>query len=666
MKRFKQPIWTTVALAMLAIQSPVQSWGQSDQMLLLKPTQPAAVQAGANTPPPVKRARLGIALGGAPEQVTTPAQAPTAPVMPQAATQMRLEMLSDLVKVLSVQKQAIALNLCFAGSDTPSESQIMQGSAIVEGLALRAGYVPILVSHSAQLQPGKFNVLIGTVDQIAPILTPQERQSIHTGWVALKNIPGAGPGPVLVVSGKTVDDMENAIISLGLVRELYPVAPSASIRDVVLPAQAPFFRQEPLHYDTTYTFQQLAEAGASLSMPAGGGLAMQLFLPGDFPVNGEGNMSLQLHYQMKTSALSASSAVSVKVNGQVVAQVTGTGEQTAFFGGSGSGTDIPMSAFHAGHNTIELTSNTGSGNGFVGNSAVPSANGGGLQIYSDSTLTVPKSTYVPSLPDLRIACSTFYPFIGQPDGSNLAVLLADRKPETIDATFTLMAKLAQQCNTFLFAAQVGYSQTQMDPSRHLVIVGEMKSLPADFQNSIPVLAFAAGQLNVPLEQLNKAVSGVNLKQVIEQLAVKAGIGTSHKADDEAIMKQATQTFDSFGYLTSKAPVNGKHGWTLLLTAFSPQQLRQQTYNLVQPQVWDNIKGDLARWQNTTDSVQSHVPGEKHVEVATRQFVEMPTGERINLRIWLIAVGVALTVFALITTKLLGKLDQMVYLRQRRL
>ncbi|MGC3992122.1 MAG: hypothetical protein QM796_21000 [Chthoniobacteraceae bacterium] len=132
------------------------------------------------------------------------------------------------------------------------------------------------------------------------------------------------------------------------------------------------------------------------------------------------------------------------------------------------------------------------------------------------------------------------------------------------------------------------------------------------------------------------------------------------------MKQISQVFDSFGYITSKAPVNGKHGWALLVTAFSPQQLRQQTYNLVQPQVWDNIKGDLARWQGTADSVQSHVPGEKHVQLTTRQFVEMPTGERINLRVWLIAVGVVLTIFALVTTKLLGKLDQMVTLRQRRL
>ncbi|MGC3992123.1 MAG: cellulose biosynthesis cyclic di-GMP-binding regulatory protein BcsB [Chthoniobacteraceae bacterium] len=510
MKRFKQPIWTTVALAMLALQSPVLTWGQSDQMLLLKPAQPAAVQAGANTPPPVKRARLGIAMGGAPEQAAAPTQAPAAPVLAQVAPQMHLENLSDLIKVLSAQKQSIALNLCFAGTDTPDESQIMQGSAIVEGLALRADYVPLLVSHSAQLQPGKFNVLIGTVDQIAPILTPQERQNIRTGWVALKNIQGAGPGPVLVVSGKTREDMENAIISLGLVRELYPVSPSASIRDVVLPAQAPFFRREPLHYDTTYTFQQLADNGVSLSMPAGGGLSLELFLPGDFPVNGEGNMSLQLHYQLKTSGLSASAAVAVKVNGQVVAQVTGSGEQTAFFGGSGSGTDVPMSAFHAGHNVIELTPSTGGS--FTGNSAAPVVNGGGLQVYSDSTLTVPKSTYVPSLPDLRVSCSTFYPFIGQPDGSNLAVLLADHQPETIDATFTLLAKLAQQCNTFLFAAQVGFSQSQMDPARHLVVVGEVKSLPAEFQNAVPMAAFAAGQLNVPLEQLNKAVSGVNLKQ----------------------------------------------------------------------------------------------------------------------------------------------------------
>jgi hypothetical protein len=568
--------------------------------------------------------------------------------------QGKLEMLSDLIKVLSSQNAPISLNLCFAGVQDFGEAQIMQGAAIAEGLALRAGYVPVLVSHSSRLEAGKFNVLIGTVDQIAPILSPSEKQSIKTGWIALKGVAGVGPGPILIVSGKTENDLENAIISLGLVREPYPIASSASIKDVVLPSSAPFFRREPLHLDTAYTFQQLQEAGVGLSVPQEGGLVMEMFLPGDFPVNGEGDMALQLHYQMKTTALSAASALDVKVNGKVVAQIHGDGGQAAFFGGSGSATNLPMSAFSAGRNLVEIVPAAG---------AISSATSSNLQIYGDSTLTVPKSTYVPTLPDLRVTCSTFYPFIGQPDGSNLAVLLTDRKPETIDAALTLMAKLAQQCNTFLFAAQIGFSQ--LDPTRHVVVIGEVSTLPEEYRSAVPVAAFGAGQLNIPLEQLNKAVSGVNLKQVIEQWVEKTGFGVSHKGDD-AIIKQQQQSRESFGYMTCKAPVEGKHGWALLLTAYSPEQLRQQTYNVVNPAVWDLLKGDLVRWQDTPASVQAHVPGQKHISLATRQFVEMPFGERINLRVWLGAVAVMLIICGILSAKLLGKLDQLVTLRQRRL
>jgi len=640
------------SLGALIATSPADSFAQ-----LLKPAQPAVLQTGANTPPPVHRARLGLGATEQPEQAPVAQVAQVAqkseakPVVESTAAPMQLKFLSDLITVLSAQKQPIPVNLCFAGVQDFTETEVMQGAAITEGLALRAGYVPLIVSHSNQLERGKFNVLIGTVDQIAPILTATEKQTIKAGWIALRGVPGVSSGPVLIVSGKTEQDLENSIISLGLVREPYPLAASASIRDIILPTAAPFFRREPMHYDTSYTFQQLQDSGVGLTVPPEGGLSLEVFMPGDFPVNGNSEISLQLHYQMKASNFSSASALVVKVNGQIAGQVHGDGGQSAFYGGSGSVTTLPMSAFGPGRNVIEIV--PGSTN----------AAGGGLQVYADSVLTMPKSDYTPTLPDLRISCSTFYPFIGQPDGSNLAVLLSDRKPETMDAAWTLMGKLAQQSNTFLFAAQIGFSQ--LDPSRHLVVVGEFQSLPEEFRASVPVAAFGIGQLNVPLEQINKAVSGVNLKQVIETAVKKAGLKINHTEDDK-VLSQQKQMRESFGYMTSRAPVEGKHGWVFLVTAYSPQQLKLQTYNLVKTEIWSQMKGDLIRWQDTAESVQAHVPGQKTMVIETKQFVEMPFGERINLRIWLIAIGAWMVFFGIATAVMLGKFDHLVHLRQRRL
>lgn len=583
------------------------------------------------------------AVPGRAQLAPTPA-APFADV-PADSAAAREPFLSELSGLLSAGTKPLEVHLVFAREVALSEAQLAQGAAISQALALRAGYRPLHVSYGAQPATGKVNVLIGTADELQGRLDARDLTRLQRGYLSVRRSAG---GLLLIVSGRTVEDINNAIISLGLTRERLPEASFASIREVVLPSAAPFFRREPLAPEATLTLEELQKRGAAVNALAAGGLSLDLFYPGWLTTDSAAKGRLQLHFSLRKRPFAGGTPLTVTLNGTAL-EVAGS-PAAAALSGSEQPFEFPLSQLKPGRNVLEIRASAADE----------------LKVFADSTLTVPKPDGAPALPDLGRTARTFYPFVGQPDGSDFAVVLTDRQPETIASAFTLLAKLAQSANTFFFAAPVTVGRR--DPARHNVVIGQYQNLPPEDRRLVALEVFQAGSMIAPVAPLDQVASGTNLKQVLERLLDQhtnrlAKNATPAPKPADPVETAAAQ---SVGVMASAPALGVQNSWVLVVTAFSAPALLERTRSLVEPAFWDQIHGDIVRWGAAPDSLQAHVPGAK---VATVQqpsaFIELPLGERLRVQTWVGMVVGGILFFVITSAWLLGKFDQSVLLRQRR-
>jgi Bacterial cellulose synthase subunit len=381
-------------------------------------------------------------------------------------------------------------------------------------------------------------------------------------------------------------------------------------------------------------------------------VSLDLFFPGYFRTESDAQVTINLHYLLQGRTFQSSNSIVVRVNGREIST-----NQSAARPSAGGGTErsltFPVKMFQYGRNLLEITTSS---------PASPTGSNDSLRVFGDSELGMPKIDSGPNLPDLRLVSRTFYPFVGQPDGSDLAVLLAERNPEIITATWTLLARLAQSANTLLYAAQLTFDQ--YDLRRHVVVVGTYEQLPPAFRSIVALRAFDEAHVNVPLAELDSLSSGTNLKQLIEQL-----LDQRRRHEEElnqklklANLPQVSIADRDFGVLAMAPPPSASRGWSLVVTGFTSGDVLERVQSLVQDPFWKQVKGDIDRWKELPNSFQARVPGEARANAAA-SLVEMPLGERVDFRIWVGVVAGTLILFVIMTIRLMGKFDQAFVLRQ---
>ena len=623
----------SVATAWGQVETPASA-GSPSGPRLVDPVSPQITPTPADRSKPLPKSRQAA-----------PTRSPIV-VKPAVPLSQRDPYLSELGTILSASQDPLEVHLCFAAKSELTNIQIGQGAALSEALALRAGYRPLFVSHGPEPEPNKFNVVIGTVDQLRNFIPDQEAKLVQKGYLSIQRIPGQSNGFVLVVAGRQPEDIDSSVLSLGFVRVQLPDKSSVSIRDVILPDAPPFFRQDPLEANKTITFGQLQQSGAELSSLPTGGLALTMFFPGYYDIAGDSPVTINLHYSLRAHTFRSSGSLVVRINGNEVSPHQSSPTVSAK-GGNEISYTFPLRLFQYGKNVLEIT---------TGDTTSETSETNNLRIFSDSDLTLPKILIGPKLPDLRLETRTFYPFIGQPNGADLALLLAGRNDETIHAAWTLLARLAQSANTFFYAMQLSFDQ--YEARRNVLVVGTYANLPPAFRVMAEMRAFDQAHLNVPLAQLNSVSSGTNLKKLIEKLLDqrKKRAAELSKATESANVSGVALVDREFGVIATAPPAAIGRGWTLVVTAFTEQSLLRRVRSLVQPPFWNQIRGDIDRWGEEPASFEAHVPGEAH-EAERNPLVELPLGERLSFRLWVAIVVFSLLVFVILTSKILAKLDQ---------
>jgi hypothetical protein len=170
-----------VRILLGASLSAATAWGQMETPATGGlPSGPRLVDPGAAqvTPTPSDRSKPSQR-----SRQVAPTRGPTAGKPLPLPLSERDPYLSELGTILGASQDPLEVHLCFAVKAELTNIQIGQGAALSEALALRAGYRPLFVSHGTEVEPNKFNVVVGTVDQLRNFIPDQEAKIIQKGYL---------------------------------------------------------------------------------------------------------------------------------------------------------------------------------------------------------------------------------------------------------------------------------------------------------------------------------------------------------------------------------------------------------------------------------------------------------------------------------------------------
>ncbi|HYD31463.1 MAG TPA: cellulose biosynthesis cyclic di-GMP-binding regulatory protein BcsB [Azospirillaceae bacterium] len=523
--------------------------------------------------------------------------------------------------------------LSILSAASPAQTEPQAGALAVEGWALRLGRKPVSVRYAqAQAKPvppglggrfpglnqdrlaGRHHILIGTRDQLAPLLSAVVTDAITGPTLAIYPLDADPEHAVLVIAGRDGREVTRAAAIFAETGHPLPEAALARVGN-----QPPILRAA-IPGDRTY---RLADLGytppADLSgflEPAG----ITLNLPIDLLPTPADRVTLRLHLD-HGRVETGQSAVNLLVNGEVVG-AAGLRDRK---GGAGHyDISLPLTAFRPGHNHLTIT---------------PAAAGGGgpqrFRVFADSTLKLPPWQRAARQPDLKRFAATGFPMV-QPDDTATDLIAADASPETLAATWMVAGKLAQVAGGPLPSLDVRLGTAH--PDRHALVIGPAATLPAS-------RAATARTPDVPLA--DSALQGLYDTLVDATLAAVSG---------EPAPTTIEQTSEPFrvqpgGVALTVSAGRDNHDSDKTLTVISasdPATLLAGVERLIQPAIWDELSGGRATL-GPDHRLTTAPPEETFVTGSKPSWTALPPLARRFLALrpdaWTVTVALVLVVFS---------------------
>ncbi len=561
---------------------------------------------------------------------------PNTSVSAQNGIQGRELELADLDELLASAGDRLDLHLSFGKDDALSDLEFAQASILAQAIALRTTKGVLRVTYGADPAPVYANIVLGTYDELQTFVPELDANKSSPCMLAIRRSPGSNEGFMLIVAGKTPEDLTAAVMSLALVRTALPRIGTTFIKEVIMPELPEFSRQPPLESGKKYSFGELVKRGMPLRALSDGGVGLTLFYPPYIGLKDTGSGSLVIRFQAKGGPLRGKDKLKVVINGTTL---------TATDRRQGAGFEevrvsLPLATFVAGANPLEITLDR----------STPSATAEEVLIYGTSTLEMPIFQAPAPAVDLGLTSRTLYPLIGRPDGGEIAVTLYDNNRQTNQSALTLLAKLAQSSQTVLYAADYSYGAPVND--RHIIAFGPFATLPEELQERIPMRSL------VP--ELDKAKNArelyapKNLKWWIDRQMPKWRPIVAAKAEPTQASPTSTTPYQEYGYLSAVNQVKSPNRWTLVMTAFTPELLETRTNQITLSDKWKQIGGDIVRLADGSSPLEIHTPSQISETVISNQQVEMALGDTWTVKEWGWATGIALVLIIYLTAKLVDR------------
>ncbi|WP_451980654.1 cellulose biosynthesis cyclic di-GMP-binding regulatory protein BcsB [Azospirillum endophyticum] len=331
--------------------------------------------------------------------------------------------------------------------------------------------------------PGGKNILIGTRDRIASFLGETRAAAVTGPFLAVYPVPaaagGTGGGFVAVASGRTQQEVDQAVMRLADVGRPLPTQTAMIVADAAAPAAppTPSVQAEGRYRLSDLGFQTVQHSGyrytgrIGLTLPVG-------FAPvGDrailFHVNGafEGDLGPGAVLNVRVNGKSAGAMEIDKRSSGVIEN----GEMP-----------LPMALFRPGPNLIEIEAELPPAGA---NDCVFAVRRPTFTLLDTSSIEIPGFARLVTLPSLGNFANTAFPYGGIAGGEPAPpfdLVVVGRDPAWFGAAWSLTAKLAQRAGDLM--AVVPYVGWTAAPADNALIVGPVAAVPQAVFASAPLPA----------------------------------------------------------------------------------------------------------------------------------------------------------------------------------
>ena len=521
------------------------------------------------------------------------------------------------------------LNIITAGEEM-TDSHLQWGALITQGAGLRLDYRSLQVFHQkAQQTPAsnmvtnhrfpaldqtalkdRDNVLVGTRDQLTPFLGSEYTDGISGSHLAVFPLDNNPSRFLLIVSGTTDTEVKQAAVAFSTLNFPLPDSSSTLIKDVVIPELPRYAARWTVKQNATY---RLSRFGFKTRTIKGwnpnntNSITIDLWVPPDLYVIEDSEVILRLHLAYGAQ-LRPDSVLNISLNDQFQKAIPLDDNKGGVF--RGYNVRIPARSLVPGRNALTLDPQL-----------VPlkSDHCQLLQfenlyvtIFDDSFITMPDGVHYVRMPDLTRFGKTGFPYNTEADGSELAVQALSRDPETISATWTLIGKLGQIKNFPLHRATFSFDLPT--DGRNLVLVGAYKHLDPRFQLAAP-LAFGENSntpyptVELPKPEPEKPDFWGKLGELFSSPFGAETIATHPEVT--RIIQHSENGLGRFNAaLQFESPIDSKKTVTVF-TSEDSLQLEQGIADLVKPQVWGALEGDIVLWTDALSPVHRQKAGDDY-------------------------------------------------------
>ena len=376
----------------------------------------------------------------------------------------------------------------------------------------------------ALVLPGAKNILIGTRDEIAPLLGEARAAAITGPFLAVYPVaapPGgaaaggqavSGGAFIGVASGRNPAEVDQAVLRLADVNRPLPTQTAIIVTDAA-PAPAPLreVQEEGRYRLSDLGFASVQHSGYrytgrfTLTLPTGfapvSDRAILLHVNGAF----EGN-------------LGPGAVLNVSVNGRAASAMEIDKRSSGMI--ENGEMQLPMALFRPGPNLIELEAELPPAGG---TDCVFAVRRPTFTLLDNSSLEIPGFARLVTLPNLGTTAQTAYPYGGMAgrDAAPFDLVVVGKEPSWFGAAWTMAARLAQRSGALLRV--VPYTGWDGGPDDNALIVGPVAALPQAVFASAPLPAdrlaglLEAGSLIAQANARGEPMAAADRRTLVDRL-----------------------------------------------------------------------------------------------------------------------------------------------------
>lgn len=494
---------------------------------------------------------------------------------------------------------------------TLSNAALRWGAILSEAVGLHLQYTPAHITWAVARPAGPLaanattpqidesevaghdGVLFGTEAELAPFLPPALRKQITNGFLGIYALNSDPTHFLLVVSGRTPNQVTRAAVALSVMNSPIANAPTALINQLYLRREAFFYPNARLHQGHSYRFSDIGFRTGTLKGSSPVRYKLHFTLSPDLYAPQSANVRLGLNFAYGAN-MRSDSVLNIYLNGKFNQAIRLDNPNGAVF--RDYDIYIPLRDFQPGANTLTfeavmvplITS-------MSGQCATSQANNLLFTLFDTSRLVFPPAQHYTAQPSLKLFAHTGFPYGHMPFGADTAVRVAGHNPQVVSAAWTLLAKIAQIDDHALPLADVAFAGRPSN--RHVIMVGPLHNISPNILAKAPIdlshtatLAYPAN--NTETGNLANATFMQSLQILYDRLLAQGASGTV--TPTERLIGR--MTVGQSGIIEALESPWAANRTMTVFAAATPQALLARMQNLVEPDYWYQLAGNVALWQ----------------------------------------------------------------------